>query len=131
MGQEYTIQDVATQLDMSTHTLRYYEREGLIAHIKRAANTHRRYSQDDIEWIEFLQCLRQSGMGIRQMHALAELRQQRPYPLKEIVTLLGAYQQELAEAIQERQESLHTIEQKIGHYNEAIRINKKITGDNQ
>jgi DNA-binding transcriptional MerR regulator len=48
MEDTFTIQQVADATNLSVHTLRYYERVGLIHPIDRAENTHRRYTQDDI-----------------------------------------------------------------------------------
>ena len=59
---------------MTTHTLRYYERVGLIQPVGRASNGHRRYSLADEAWIEFLHCLRATNMPIRAMQRFAELR---------------------------------------------------------
>lgn len=63
---------VAVVTQLSVHTLRYYERIGLVAPICRASSGHRRYSSQDIAWIEFLTRLRATGMPIRQMQQFAE-----------------------------------------------------------
>ena len=51
---ELTIQEVTQATGLSAHTLRYYERIGLIHPIQRAENTRRRYTTDDVGWIDFL-----------------------------------------------------------------------------
>jgi DNA-binding transcriptional MerR regulator len=48
MNTELTIQQVAEITQLSGHTLRYYERIGLLSPVNRAANGHRRYSNLDI-----------------------------------------------------------------------------------
>ncbi|GAX40776.1 MerR family transcriptional regulator [Tolypothrix sp. NIES-4075] len=65
METELTIQQVATLTGLSVHTLRYYERNGLLELVNRAANGHRRYLTDDITRIEFLTRLRTTKMPIR------------------------------------------------------------------
>jgi DNA-binding transcriptional MerR regulator len=60
--QPLTIQQVAEITGLSEHTLRYYEKIGLIHPINRADNGHRRYSPDDTGWIDFLNKLRATGM---------------------------------------------------------------------
>jgi len=57
-NEKLTIQQVAELTGLSVHTLRYYERIGLIHPIGRAQNTHRRYSMKDVGWIDFLNKLR-------------------------------------------------------------------------
>ncbi len=70
----FTIQQAAVQTGLSEYTLRYYERIGLIHPIGRAENTHRRYSADDLGWIDFLNKLRATGMSIQQMQVYAALQ---------------------------------------------------------
>jgi DNA-binding transcriptional MerR regulator len=56
----------------SLDTLRYYERIGLIEPVHRAAGGHRRYTQDDVEWLDILRCLRATGMPIARMKEFAD-----------------------------------------------------------
>ena len=60
---------------MTAHTLRYYERVGLIQPVGRAHNGHRRYSEADEAWLNFLHCMRATNMSIREMQRYAELRE--------------------------------------------------------
>ena len=60
---------------MTAHTLRYYERVGLIQPVGRARNGHRRYSEADEAWLNFLHCMRAANMPIRDMQRYAELRE--------------------------------------------------------
>ncbi len=60
---------------MTAHTLRYYERVGLIQPVGRARNGHRRYSEADEAWLNFLHCMRATNMSIREMQRYAELRE--------------------------------------------------------
>lgn len=71
---KYTLQQTAHETGLSTDTLRYYERIGLLTDIERADNGHRRYSDDDLTWIRFLKQLRATGMPIAQMQTFAALR---------------------------------------------------------
>jgi MerR family transcriptional regulator, aldehyde-responsive regulator len=55
---------MAERTGVSIDTLRYYEREGLLADVARAGSGHRRYSEDDVLGVEVLRCLRDTGMSI-------------------------------------------------------------------
>ena len=66
---------MAERCGMTAHTLRYYERVGLIQPVGRAHNGHRRYSEADEAWINFLHCMRATNMPIREMQRYAELRE--------------------------------------------------------
>lgn len=68
------ISEVARAVGVSAHALRYYEREGLIDRVDRAHSGHRRFSDRDLSWIEFLTRLRAAGMPIRRLREYAELR---------------------------------------------------------
>lgn len=54
----YTVDQAAERMGISKHTLRYYEREGLLAPVEKAPNGHRRYADDDLGRVRTLQLLR-------------------------------------------------------------------------
>lgn len=70
-----TIQQAAASCGLSVHTLRYYERIGLIRPVARRGNGHRRYRQEDMGWIAFLLRLRATGMSVEKMQDYARLRE--------------------------------------------------------
>ena len=60
----YSIREAADKLNVSIHTLRYYEKEGLTPFIKRNENGNRIYTSTDIQWIYMIRCLRDTDMPI-------------------------------------------------------------------
>ncbi len=117
MEQALTIQQAAQSTGLSGHTLRYYERCGLIAPVGRSSTGHRRYSADDLRWIEFLGKLRLTGMPIRQMQRYAALV--RSYPdsaFGQRRQMLEAHREAVAAQIQQLQDNLAVIDWKIQHY---------------
>jgi DNA-binding transcriptional MerR regulator len=113
---ELTIQQVAVVTQLSVHTLRYYERIGLLAPISRASSGHRRYSSQDIAWIEFLTRLRATGMPIRQMQQFAELRRQGDPTVSQRRYLLEAHQQYVQQQLDELSHNQSVIQEKIQYY---------------
>ncbi|ANH74154.1 merR regulatory family protein [Ralstonia insidiosa] len=71
-----TIAQVAEATGLSTHTLRYYERIGLLDSVQRRDNGHRVFRAEDMTWLAFLLRLRDTGMPIAQMLQYAALRRQ-------------------------------------------------------
>lgn len=70
----FTLQEVVQRSGMSEHTLRYYERIGLLDQVKRDSKSgHRRYSAEDVQNIETLACLRTTGMSIDDMRTYFSL----------------------------------------------------------
>ncbi len=113
-----TIQEVAEMTGLSAHTLRYYERIGLIQPVDRAASGHRRYSRDDLGWIEFLKKLRMTGMPIREMKLYADLMWQGDHTTVARRRLLERHRDRMQRKVQELNETLECIEWKIAHYRE-------------
>jgi DNA-binding transcriptional MerR regulator len=69
----YTPAEAARLSGFSIDTLRYYEREGILAPVARTVGGRRRYSDDDLGRLGFLHCLRDTGMAIAQLRRYAEL----------------------------------------------------------
>jgi DNA-binding transcriptional MerR regulator len=105
---------------LSVHTLRYYERIGLIHPIDRAGNTHRRYTTDDIGWIEFLMKLRATGMSIQDMQVYAELQRQGDDTLPERLEMLKKLQREVEARIDELNQHLALIRYKVEVYGQIV-----------
>ncbi|MBW4450261.1 MAG: MerR family transcriptional regulator [Spirirestis rafaelensis WJT71-NPBG6] len=124
METELTIQQVATLTGLSVHTLRYYERNGLLEPVNRAANGHRRYRAEDITRIEFLTRLRTTGMPIRQMQQFANLYRDKPDALSDRRLILEAHEREVQERIRELSRNLEAIQWKIQHYKKLEASNK-------
>src|SRR2546430_12806578 len=68
-----TVGEAAAKVGLSVHTLRWYEQEGLVTPVVRDAVGRRRYSADDLDWLQLLTCLRGTGMPVREMRRYAEL----------------------------------------------------------
>jgi len=115
-----TIQQVAEATGLSAHTLRYYERVGLIHPIDREANTRRRYTPDDIGWIEFLIKLRATGMSIREMQRYAELQRRGDETLPQRVEMLKSLRDKVEAHMEELNEHLKLIHYKIEIYQQIV-----------
>ena len=106
-----TIGQAAAHLGISTHTLRYYERAGLIAPVARSASGHRRYSVEDLEHLRFLHCLRQTDMPIRRIREFAAHARLRDADAA--LTILLAHRRDVEQRIAELQDRLGVIDRKI------------------
>ena len=119
MNVELTIQQVAVKTGVTSHTLRYYERIGLILDVNRAANGHRRYTDDDMEWIAFLKQLKATGMPLAQMQSFAELRRQGDATRKQRREMLEAHRNTVLQQIQMLNDCLTVIDDKISRHRRA------------
>ena len=118
MPTQITIAEAAERSGLSAHTLRYYERIGLIHPVGRGQNGHRRYGRDDIEWLEFLIKLRTTDIPIRQMVEYAELVREGPHTAFRRRAMLEAHREALRERIAELEETAAVIDRKIEIYTE-------------
>lgn len=117
MGEtELTIQQVADKTGLSEHTLRYYERIGLIESVDRAENGHRRYTEIDIGWIDFLKCLRATGMPVAQMKEYADLTRMGGCTTDARLELLKEHRRTVLRQIEELQRHLAVVNHKIDYY---------------
>jgi DNA-binding transcriptional MerR regulator len=115
-----TIQEVSQATGLSAHTLRYYERIGLIHPIRREGNSHRHYTMDDVGWIEFLLKLRATGMSIKDMQKYAELQRQGEATLPERVEMLKSLRDKVEARMDELNEHLKLIYYKIDIYQRIV-----------
>jgi len=114
-----TIREAAERSGLSPHTLRYYERIGLIAPPDRAANGHRRYTERDLEWLHLLTRLRATGMPIADMVRYAGLVRRGPSTATERKELLLAHRAAVAKRLAELQADLDLIDYKISIYTKS------------
>jgi DNA-binding transcriptional MerR regulator len=115
-----TIQEAAEATGLSAHTLRYYERIGLIHPINREENTRRCYTVDDVGWIDFLLKLRATGMSIKDMQRYAELQRQGDETLPERLEMLKRLRNNVEAHIAEMNEHLNLIHYKIDYYSKVV-----------
>jgi DNA-binding transcriptional MerR regulator len=119
-NEKLTIQQVAQATGLTPHTLRYYERIGLIHPIQREENTRRHYTADDLSWIDFLLKLRATGMSIKDMQRYAELQRQGDVTLPERVEMLKSLRDKVEAHIDEMNEHLKLVYYKIDYYSKIV-----------
>jgi DNA-binding transcriptional MerR regulator len=115
-----TISDAARQSGISAHTLRYWERAGLLQTVTRNGSGHRRYAEDDLERIKFLTKLRSTGMPIRQVRRYAELLNGGDDTNEERLALLEEHREAVKAHLEETAGHLELIDWKIDLYRERL-----------
>jgi DNA-binding transcriptional MerR regulator len=113
------IDEVVQRTGLSAHTLRYYERIGLIAPVSRAPGGQRRYAPADLDWIEFLLRLRETRMPIGQMQVFARLRAEGEATMPARRALLEAHLAQVQADLQAMQRAAAVLDTKIKHYRAA------------
>ncbi len=108
--------EMAERTGVTIDTLRYYEREHLLKNVARAESGHRRYSEDDVLWVEVLRCLRDTGMSIEQLRHYCELGAQGDHTEPERYAMLTEHRALVERQIAERHEALRLIDHKLSFY---------------
>ena len=112
-----TIAETAERTGLTTHTLRYYERDGLmLASVGRAGSGHRRYTERDLTWIQMLTRLRATGMPIADVRRYAALVRAGDGNEAERLELLVAHRSRVEEQLAHVTAHLRAIDHKIGIY---------------
>ncbi|WP_030419692.1 MerR family transcriptional regulator [Streptomyces sp. SCSIO 75703] len=122
-GQDrYTISEVAALTGLSAHTLRWYERIGLMSHIDRSHTGQRRYTNADLDWLDLVGKLRLTGMPVADMVRYAELVRAGESTYGQRRELLESTRGDVLKRIAELRETLAVLDLKIDFYGDLERV---------
>ncbi len=112
----WSVSEAAERVGLTTHTLRWYEQEGLVEPVGRDSAGRRRYTQEDLDRLEMLTCLRRTGMPVRDMRQYAELARDGDVTMVARMALFQQHRDRVLARIAELQDDLKYIEYKINWY---------------
>ncbi|MCZ0205183.1 MerR family transcriptional regulator [Streptomyces achromogenes] len=116
-GQDhYTISEVVAFTGLTAHTLRWYERIGLMPHVDRSHTGQRRYRNRDLDWLDFVTKLRLTGMPVADMVRYAELVRAGEDTYAERQALLESTRRDVLNRIAELRDTLAVLDRKISFY---------------
>ncbi|BBA97205.1 putative MerR family transcriptional regulator [Actinacidiphila reveromycinica] len=113
---QYTIGEVADFTGLSAHTLRWYERIGLMPHVDRSHTGQRRFTNRDLDWLAFVGKLRLTGMPVADMVTYAEMVRAGDHTYGERQALLESTRADVLRRIAELQGTLTVLDRKISTY---------------
>jgi DNA-binding transcriptional MerR regulator len=114
-----TVGEAAHRVGLTTHTLRWYEQEGLVAPVGRDSAGRRRYTRQDVDWLLLLTRLRRTGMPVRDMRRYVELARQGDETLGARRALFEEHRARVLRRMAELEEDLKVLDFKIDHYRRA------------
>ncbi|MFF8676227.1 MerR family transcriptional regulator [Streptomyces sp. NPDC015242] len=117
----YTISEVVAFTGLTAHTLRWYERIGLMPHIDRSHTGQRRYTNRDLDWLDLVGKLRLTGMPVADMVRYAELVREGDHTYAERFELLQTTREDVLARIEELRGTLAVLDWKISFYADAGR----------
>ena len=116
---EYSIGAFAEVTGLTAHTLRFYEKEGLLS-AKRGRGGQRYYLDADLRWVEFIKRLKETGMPLKEIKLYADLRAEGEGTLKARREMLQAHRAHILAEINKWRSHLRNMDKKIAFYEEEI-----------
>lgn len=114
------ISKIAVKMNISTDTLRYYERIGLLPPVPRTNGGIRDYNKHFLEWISMIQELKEMGMSLEMIMEYFSLAKLGQITAKERKELIKEVRYSLAEKLQILQQRLKLIDYHLKNYNENL-----------
>ncbi len=127
----YSIQEVCNRTGLTAHTLRYYEKEGLLNHVERSAGGFRQYSDEDLEWLGLICCLKNTGMPLQEIARFVQLAHEGDQTLEERVELLKNHRAQLILRMEEMQKYLDKITWKVNFFSGKLKEYQEQALDHQ
>ena len=116
----YSIQDVSRKTGLTAHTLRYYEKEGLIPSIERSQGGIRQYTDEDLEALGLICCLKNTGMSLQEIARFVQLTQAGEYTLRERVNMLTEHRENVIARMAEMQKYLEKVTWKVSYFSRKL-----------
>jgi len=115
----YTIGEIAKTMGVSTSTLRYYDREGLLPFVERSNGGKRLFRSQDLEWLYVIGCLKKAGMPIKDIRTYIELTVQGDKTIGERLDLFRKRREAVRGQIEELEKTLALLDYKCWYYETA------------
>jgi MerR family transcriptional regulator, aldehyde-responsive regulator len=114
------IAEVSEHYAISSDTLRYYERIGLIPSVNRSESGVRDYNETDVKWVEFIKCMRGAGLPIEALIEYVGLVQQGDKTIETRKEILKEQRELLIARMKEMQKTLDILDYKISEYESSV-----------
>lgn len=113
----FTIGQVSDLKEISTYTLRYYDKQGLLPKVIRDKNGTRHFTEEDLQWLDMIRCLKNTGMNLDQIKSFVDSTYQGQETLDQRLELLKAQVEKIKQTILEQQRYIKQINKKINVLN--------------
>lgn len=118
----YSISQVAEKFNLTPHTIRYYDKEGLLPFIDRTKAGNREFSDSDLDWLKLICCLKNTGMPIKQIKRYIQWCLQGDDTLEIRRQMFLDHRKEVLKQMEDLKENLKTIDYKLSLYDTSCNI---------
>ena len=116
----YSIGQVAKKTNLSTYTLRYYEKEGLLPFVKKNSSGLRVFSDNDLNWLSMIECLKETGMPLKGIKQYLDWFVEGDSTLVKRLDMFKQQKIRIEEQIAMLQKNMNRINYKIELYEQAV-----------
>jgi len=117
---KFTISEAAKKMNITTHTIRYYDKEGLLPFVERTKSGIRYFSENDLEGLALINCLKSTGMPIKEIKLFVDWVVEGDSTLKERYDMFVERRESVLRQISELQKALERIDYKCWYYKTAF-----------
>ncbi len=116
---DYTVGEMAKKLGMTTSTLRYYDKEGLLPFVERSSGGIRIFHESDFEWLQVIACMKKAGMSIKDIRQYIEMALQGDDTIDLRLTMFYQQREVLQKQMEELQHTMDMVDYKCWYYETA------------
>jgi Predicted transcriptional regulators len=117
---EYSIAKASEKTGLTPHTLRFYDKEGLLPFVARTASGIRIFQDSDIEWLSLITCLKNTGMSIKDIKVFIDWYQEGDATLEKRLMLFRHQKEIIEEQMKALNQYMEKINYKIKYYETAV-----------
>ncbi|SHK95801.1 MerR family transcriptional regulator [Fibrobacter sp. UWEL] len=118
----YSIGEVTEKTGLSAHTLRYYEKEGLLPFVTKSSSGIRVYADTDLQWLSMIECLKKSGLQIKEIRQYIDWYRKGDSTLKQRLDLFVKRRKAVEEEMERLNVVLNKVRFKEALYAEALKL---------
>lgn len=116
----YGIKEAAARTGLTAYTLRYYDKMGLLPFVERSEAGLRKFKEEDFEWIELINSLKDTGMKLEDIRIFIEWSMEGDDTLLQRLNMFRDRKKAVCGQIEKLQQTLEFLEHKIHHYEKAL-----------
>ena len=112
----YTVGEMARRLGVAPSTLRYYDKEGLLPFVERSDGGIGMFKESDYEWLTVIECLKQSGLSIKEIRRYIDLCREGDATIPERLQLFVNRRRAVQQQMAQLQKTLAMLDYKLWYY---------------
>lgn len=116
----FSISEVAKELNLTVYTLRYYDKEGLMPFVERTSSGTRLFKDSDIEALKVIECLKSTGMPIKEIKNFIDWCSDGDSTLKQRYDMFMERKANVEAQMEELKKTMELIQHKCWYYKTAL-----------